>query len=109
MTLDLSHLFKDEDIVKQICYIGQPVSISKNESVLRIALGGDSFRQVVKDMKNDSDTGPGSAVADDKIIIKKLAFLAENFEELKAHEAEVKKQEADAIQAKLSAKVQAQN
>ena len=47
--------------------------------MLRIALGGDSFRQVVKDLKNDSDTGPGSAVADDKIIIKKMAFLAENF------------------------------
>ena len=66
MTLDLSHLFNyDWKIFKYICYIGQPVSISKNEAVLRIALGGDSFRQVVKDMNNDYDIGPGSAFADD--------------------------------------------
>lgn len=91
MTMDLSNLFKDEDVVKQICYIGQPVQISNDEAVLRIALGGDSFRQVVKDMKDGSDSGPGTALADDEIIIKKLAFLAENFGELKAHEEDVKK------------------
>ena len=97
MTQDLSHIFKNEEIVKKICYIGQPVQVCEDTAVLRLALGGDSFRQVVKDFNNDNDTGPGSAVADDRLILEKLNFLAMNYGQLKAHEDEVKKQQEQAI------------
>ena len=101
MTQDLSHIFKDEEIVKRICYIGQPVQVCEDTAVLRLALGGDSFRQVVTDLKKDKDTGPGTAAADDRLILGKLHFLAQNYGQLKAHEDEVKKQEEEALMEKV--------
>jgi len=46
MTLDLSSEFKDLDqsIISRKCFMGQPVLISKDEAVLRVALGSDSLR-----------------------------------------------------------------
>ena len=44
MTLDMSEKFPDDDVASEICFIGQPVLISEEQAVLRIALGSDSLR-----------------------------------------------------------------
>ena len=48
MGVNGSDKFKD-DIVSHRCFIGQPVVISKEEAVLRIALGSDSLRAFISD------------------------------------------------------------
>lgn len=79
LTLDMSHKFSDnKDLAATICFIGQPVLISKDEAVLRIALGSDSLRQVIEDKKN----GTNVAHKEDDVICQKMAFLAENYDKL---------------------------
>ena len=41
-----------KNIASKICYIGRPVKISNKKGVLRVSLGSDSLRQVVKDLNN---------------------------------------------------------
>ena len=74
MTLDMSSKFPKNDIASRICYTGQPVLISKEEAVLRIALGSDSLREYIED-------GP-STLQQDFTIIEKLSFLGERFNDL---------------------------
>ena len=71
MTLDMSATFPSFDHAKEICFIGQPVLISKEQAVLRIALGSDSLRQVI----DDSRFGVTIAAESDFIIVEKMAFL----------------------------------
>lgn len=79
MTLDMSDKFPDDkDLASKICFTGQPVLISKEEAVLRIALGSDSLRQVIDDM----DKGESVAHDEDDLICQKMAFLARNFGKL---------------------------
>jgi hypothetical protein len=56
------------------CFIGQPVPITKDESVLRVALGSDSLRACLRD--------PAAALAQDSAVIRKLALLAQRFHDL---------------------------
>lgn len=39
------------NISSKICYIGQPIKVSDDMGVVRIALGSDSLRQVISDLK----------------------------------------------------------
>lgn len=69
------------------CYIGQPVKISKDLGVLRLALDSQSFRRVVdetsvENLENSATIDGPSVFDDDAIIIKKLAFLAHNYSAL---------------------------
>lgn len=76
MTLDMSEKFPEaKELTSKICFTGQPVLISEQEAVLRIALGSDSLRQVIEDMEN----GTTVAQAEDDLICQKMAFLARNF------------------------------
>jgi len=59
------------ELLKQRCFIGQPVLISKTEAVLRIALGSDSLRSFIE---NEAATK-----LEDETIIQKMAVLGENF------------------------------
>ena len=57
MTLDVGHKFIDKqekEIATNICFTGQPVFISKDQAVLRIALGSDSLREVINEMSEKS-------------------------------------------------------
>lgn len=53
------------------CFLGQPVLISKDEAVLRIALGSDSLRSLESDFEGTLRT--------DELILEKLDLLAANF------------------------------
>lgn len=72
-----------KEVASTICYVGKPVKISKDKGVLRIALGSDSLRHVVKDMKDGTQTGGNSTISEDAIIVKKIALLAYCYEEFK--------------------------
>lgn len=78
MTLDMSSTFPDYAEAKEICFTGQPVLISKEQAVLRIALGSDSLRHVIDDLKFNSEIAKES----DRVIVDKMAFLANNFDKL---------------------------
>lgn len=68
------------DISSQICYIGQPTKVSDETGSLRITLDSDSFRKVVAEInQGESNTDTGT-LAKDLTIIRKLQFLAHNFE-----------------------------
>lgn len=58
------------------CYIGQPVAITKEDCVVRSALGSDSLREVLQH--------PERALASDSLIIQKLALLTDKYDELSA-------------------------
>lgn len=68
-----------ENILKYICYIGRPIKFSDTEGLLRISLDSESFRGVVDDIENDRYIN----FIDDEIIVKKMAFLAHNYTQLK--------------------------
>lgn len=79
MTLDMSGTLSPADdgekfILEKKCFSGQPVLISKEEAVLRIALGSDSLREVLK-AKSD-------ALAADYQIIQKMSVLGQRYNEL---------------------------
>lgn len=79
LTLDMSSIFpEDDEIASRICFTGQPVLISKEEAVLRLALGSDSLRQVIENRKAGSTEG----VETDFKIIEKMSFLGSRFNEL---------------------------
>lgn len=68
-TLDVSSQYPQEqsEITSKICFTGQPVLISKQEAVLRIALGSDSLRSFIEN--------PEETLKQDIQIIKKMAYL----------------------------------
>tara|TARA_B110000305_G_scaffold174689_1_gene193188 strand:- start:3 stop:317 length:315 start_codon:yes stop_codon:yes gene_type:complete len=79
MTLDMSTSLSPKDdgeqfILEKKCFSGQPVLISKEEAVLRIALGSDSLREVLK-AKSD-------ALKADYLIIQKMSVLGQRYNEL---------------------------
>jgi len=74
MTEDKSQIFPDSEISAQKCFIGQPVLISPNEAVLRIALGSDSLRNYIEDQS--------ATLEEDKAIVNKLAFLGKEYNTL---------------------------
>ena len=74
MTLDMSAKFPDNEIAKHKCFIGQPVLISKTEAVLRIAQGSDSLRAYISD--------PAASLAEDQLIVNKMAYLGSKFADL---------------------------
>ena len=79
MTLEMSETLSPADdgekfILDKKCFSGQPVLISKEEAVLRIALGSDSLREVLK-AKSD-------ALAADYQIIQKMSVLGQRYNEL---------------------------
>lgn len=79
MTLDMSDKFPDDkDLASKICFTGQPVLISNEQAVLRIALGSDSLRQVI----DDTEKGENVSHGEDDLICQKMAFLARNFGKL---------------------------
>ena len=61
------------DKVSKECFIGQPVLISDEEAVLRIALGSDSLRSYIND--------EASTAEEDTYIINKLDVLGSKFED----------------------------
>lgn len=73
MTLDRSDLSSDK-VAGLKCFIGQPVKISSDYGVLRIALGSDSLRQYIDD--------PEATLADDLKIVEKLSVLSHNYHKL---------------------------
>ena len=79
MTLDMSGTFPEsKDLASKICFTGQPVLISEEQAVLRIALGSDSLRQVIDDFEKGTEV----AKKEDQLICEKMAFLGQNFEKL---------------------------
>lgn len=79
MTLDMSGMFPDsKDLTSKICFTGQPVLISKEQAVLRIALGSDSLRQAIDDFEKGTEV----AKKEDKLICEKMAFLGQHFDKL---------------------------
>lgn len=81
MTLDMSEKFPEEkELSSQICFTGQPVLISNEEAVLRIALGSDSLRQVIDDLEKSD----GGAVAskEDEQICRKMSLLGQHLAKL---------------------------
>lgn len=68
-----------EKIASTICYVGQPVKISQDVGVIRLALDSESLRQVCRDIQN----GTFDTLNDDMVIIRKLNFLAKNYGQLK--------------------------
>lgn len=79
LTLDMSQKFPENDTVtSRICFTGQPVLISKEEAVLRLALGSDSLREVIDNM----DVGTNSAAETDFKILEKMSYLGGKFNEL---------------------------
>ena len=73
MTQDLSHKMQNE-VAAQRCYIGQPVSLTSDECVVRVAAGSDTIRLMCDN--------PKAALAEDAAILAKLALLTEAFEQL---------------------------
>jgi len=78
LTLDMSNAFPDAPIAKEICFIGQPVFISDQFSILRLALGSDSLQEQIADMNNKTEI----CKASDDIILQKMSFLGQKFEEI---------------------------
>ena len=76
LTLDMSATFPEVggDLASRICFIGQPVLISNEEAVLRIALGSDSLRQAIADHSG--------TVSIDQGILQKMSFLGKRFNQL---------------------------
>jgi hypothetical protein len=74
----MSKTFPDEETASEICFTGQPVLISPEKAVMRIALGSDSLRQVMDDKNFNTEIVKVS----DFVIIQKMAFLASNFDKL---------------------------
>ena len=68
-----------EQILKHICYIGRPIKFSDKEGLLRISLDCETFRSVHAAIQKEMYPN----VVDDEIIVKKIAFLAHNFTQLK--------------------------
>ena len=73
MTLDLSSKI-DHPVAANRCYIGQPVSITKEDAVVRTALGSDSLRAILANEK--------AALAEDSAILAKLSYLVRNYKDL---------------------------
>jgi len=61
-------------LAAQRCFIGQPVSLTSDECVVRVAAGSDTIRLMC--------TNPKAALAEDALILAKLALLVEAFEQL---------------------------
>ena len=68
-----------EQILKYICYIGRPIKFSDKEGLLRISLDCETFRSVHAAISKNIYPN----LVDDEIIVKKIAFLAHNFTQLK--------------------------
>jgi hypothetical protein len=62
------------EVVRRKCFMGQPVLITKDQAVLRIALGSDSLRQLSEDFEQ--------TLLVDNQIIEKLELLAKNLSKL---------------------------
>jgi len=73
MTHDMSSKL-DSDVAARRCYIGQPVSLTKEECVVRVAAGSDAIRLMCDN--------PKAALAEDAAILAKLALLVDAFEQL---------------------------
>jgi hypothetical protein len=83
MTLDMSDKFPDDkDLASQICFTGQPVVISSEQAVLRIALGSDSLRQVIDDMNQAAASPKRIAKNEDALICQKMSLLGQHFNKL---------------------------
>lgn len=80
MSKDLASVINAEtederNILSIIAYTGQPVSVSENFAIIRIALGAESMISYSKD-KNET-------LKQDSLIVNKLALIAKYFDELK--------------------------
>ena len=73
MTQDMSGKLEHE-VAARRCYIGQPVSLTKEECVVRIAAGADTIREMCTD--------PKSVLAQDAAVLAKLHLLVEAHETL---------------------------
>ena len=73
MTQDMSGKL-DSPVAARRCYIGQPVSLTKDECVVRVAAGSDAICLMCTD--------PKAALAADALILSKLALLVGAFEQL---------------------------
>lgn len=73
MTQDLSGKL-DSPVAARRCYIGQPVSLTSDECVVRVAAGSDAICLMCDD--------PKAALAEDTLILSKLALVVEAFEQL---------------------------
>ena len=78
MSMDLSNFQDASDEEKkalsQVAYIGQPVDVSKDFAIVRIALGAESLLSYSEDK--------GKTLREDEMTVKKLAAIGNNFEKL---------------------------
>lgn len=68
-----------DDILSHICHLGQPVKFSDSEGLLPISLDCESYKIVSEDVEKDRFLN----VNDEDKIVKKMAFLAYNFDQVK--------------------------
>lgn len=77
MSLDLSKMGnspEEQEILGCCCSLGQPVNVSDSHAILRIALGAESLTNFVQN--------PDRTLEQDRIVIRKLELVAEDFEAL---------------------------
>ena len=78
MSMDLGGfpdaLPEDKEALSQVAYIGQPVDVSDEFAIVRIALGAESLLS----FSDDKD----KTLAEDELAVKKLSAIGKNFENL---------------------------
>ena len=80
MSMDVSGLVSgatesEKLYLSKLAYTGQPVDVSEDHAILRIALGVESLVSYLSDSQ--------STLLEDEITVKKLAAIAKHFETLK--------------------------
>lgn len=65
----------EKEALATCCFVGQPVDVSENHAILRIALGSESLANYLDD--------PEKTLAEDELAVRKLQAIAKNFSKLK--------------------------
>jgi hypothetical protein len=66
----------EKTALSTIAYTGQPVKITSDQAIIRIALGAESLLSYVQDKK--------STLNEDRLTVEKIGALSKYFDELKA-------------------------
>lgn len=78
MSMDLGgfsdSLPEEKEALSQVAYIGQPVDVSDDFAIVRIALGAESLLSFSEDKEK--------TLAEDELAVRKLAAIGKNFENL---------------------------
>lgn len=83
MSLDVSSAVPDATVeeveaLSTPSFIGQPVSVSENFAIVRIALGAESMLSYVRDKE--------ITLREDELVVRKLGAIAKHFNTLKSSE-----------------------